>query len=420
MSAHRAIIEVGPRTIRRLCCTTSSLTDDELPEMVGAVLDSIDDKVALVSGCPVAVDALWRTVLRSLDCGCQDGMVVVHPSWWSASRVGVVTAAARTLTDDVVAWRRSWLLTQASSNIVTDKPDKVIVVEIADRLVAIAGADVVAVPRRPEPQLVAGEVVGVIAAMTRDTTAVVLIDAPGPVTGASALATLIAGAVRDGGTGHPVLDIDDARLPRLARSAVSSLSVGGGHELRPAGTAVGVRSRHRVTARLVLVGVALAAAVPAVASWGRLGAPPAATPPTTFLLEGQVALTVPANWPTQRVVGGPGSARVQVTSPFDSELALHVAQSPVAGETLRGTAERLRRAIDAEPVGVFLDFNPSGISAGRPAVTYREVRVGHQVRWTVVLDRAVRISIGCQSRPGGEDAMRDVCDQAVRSAHAVG
>jgi type VII secretion-associated protein (TIGR03931 family) len=80
----------------------------------------------------------------------------------------------------------------------------------------------------------------------------------------------------------------------------------------------------------------------------------------------------------------------------------------------------LKRAIAAAPAGVFLDFDPSGVSAGRSAVTYREIRPGHQVRWTVLLDGAVQISIGCQSRPGGEDAVREVCEQAVRSAHAIG
>ena len=129
---------------------------------------------------------------------------------------------------------------------------------------------------------------------------------------------------------------------------------------------------------------------------------------------------MPAGWPTQRVVAGPGSARVQVTSPSDPEVALHVTQSPVAGDTLSGTAERLKRAIDAEPAGAFVDFNPSGISAGRPAVTYREVRAGHHVRWSVLLDGPVRISLGCQSRPDTEEAVRAVCEQAVRSAHAIG
>jgi type VII secretion-associated protein (TIGR03931 family) len=129
---------------------------------------------------------------------------------------------------------------------------------------------------------------------------------------------------------------------------------------------------------------------------------------------------VPADWATQRVVSGPGSARVQLTSPSDPEVALHVTQSPVPGETLSGTAERLKRAIDAEPAGVFVDFNPAGTSAGRPAVTYRELRPGHQVRWTVLLDGPVRISVGCQSRPADEGAVRDACEQAVRSAHSIG
>ena len=159
--------------------------------------------------------------------------------------------------------------------------------------------------------------------------------------------------------------------------------------------------------------------MPALGAVSQKGVPDAQRAATTFLVEGQVALTVPANWPTQRLVGGPGSARVKVTSPSDPEVALHVTQSRIAGETLSRTAERLKRAIDAEPAGVFVDFNPYGSSAGRAAVTYREIRAGHQVRWTVLLDGMVRISLGCQSRPGAEDAVLDVCEQAVRSAHAI-
>jgi type VII secretion-associated protein (TIGR03931 family) len=381
-----------------------------------AALDAIDDRVALVDESPVAVDSLWRTVLRSLDCGSRDGLIVVHPSWWPAARVGVIAAAARAVAGDpdrVVARPRSWLFIQES-------PEATVVVEIAERLVAVTGAEVVAVPRRTKPQLVADEVAGVIAGMMP---AVVLLDAPSTVASAPALATLIADAVRAGG-GQQVTEIDDARLLQLARPALKA---------RPAsdeprtGRAGGPRSRvRRLGVRrlggLAAAGVVIAAAVPAVAALAtvaRHGVPVTDEPPTTFLVEGRVALMVPANWPTQRVVGGPGSARVQVTSPSDPEVALHVTQSPVVGETLSGTAERLKRAIDAEPAGVFVDFNPYEMSAGRPAVTYREVRAEHHVRWTVLLDGVVRISVGCQTRPGGEDAVRDVCEQAVRSAHAV-
>jgi type VII secretion-associated protein (TIGR03931 family) len=154
-------------------------------------------------------------------------------------------------------------------------------------------------------------------------------------------------------------------------------------------------------------------------SFGRHEAPAADRLPTTFLVEGRVAVEVPASWPTQRVVAGPGSARVQITSPSDPQLALHITQSPGVEQTLAGTAESLRKAMDAEQSGVFVDFDPSGIVADRPAVTYRELRAGHHIRWAVVLDRAVRIGIGCQSPPGDYDAVRVACEVAVRSARAL-
>ena len=414
MSGHQAIIEAGPGTIRRLCCGTSLVADAKMAEITRAALGAIDDHVALVDGRPVAVDSLWRAVLRLLDCGTahpQKAMVVVHPSWWSSSRVGTVTGAAKTLADDVLVRPRSWLLTRAAKA----ESEATVVVEIAERLVAIAGVEVVAVPRRAEPHLVVEEVASVIAGITCGTTAVVLVDAPSVVAGAPALATSIAGAVRS--QGQPVVEIDDTRLPRLATLAQPAQDEPSPPPLNPG--AGGVRAHAWMLRGLAAAGVVLATAVPAVPAMGRHSVAPVDTAQTTFLVEGRVTLTVPVNWPTQRVVVGPGSARVQVTSPSDPEVALHVTQSSVPDETLSRTAERLKRAIGAEPAGVFVDFTPSGTSAGRPAVTYREVRASHQVRWTVLLDGTVRISIGCQSRPGGEDAVRDVCEQAVRSAHRI-
>ena len=413
MSGHRAIIETGPGTIRRLCCGTEVIADAEMSEITGTALDSIDDPVAMVDGRPVAVDSLWQAALRSVYCqrpGPQQAMVVVHPSWWSSSRVGLVTTAAKTLADDVLARPRSWLLRQSSKV----KPEAT-VVEIAERLVAIAGVEVVAVPRRTEPHPVAEQVATVVDGIRCGTTAVVLVDAPAMVAGAPALAALIAGAVRR--RGQTVVEIGDGALPGLAQS---SLSAQGELSSPPSNPNVGgIRSHAWMLRGLAAAAVVLATAVPAVAALGRHGVTRVDTAPTTFLVEGRVALTVPATWPTQRVIAGPGSARVQVTSPSDPEVALHVTQSPVPDESLGDTAARLKRAIDAEPAGVFVDFSPSGNSAGRPAVTYREVRASHQVRWTVVLDGTVRISIGCQSRPGGEDAIRDACEQAVRSAHKI-
>lgn len=406
MTEHRLVIEVGPAVVRRLCCDTGIAADSELAT---AALDAIDDQVTLVDELPVPVDSLWRRVLASVACERYGELTVVYPSWWSSSRIAVVTDAARSLTNHVVALSRSVLLRQADPGPESDTT----VVEVAHRLVAIASGStdgqLVAVPRRADIQATVDEIAAVVAG---EAGTVVVIDGPSTVQGGPEFAASIAEAVT--GIGGTVIATDDARPVRLVQKAAAEPD-------RPGVAAVRVARRPAWPAA---AGVLLVTAVPifvlAEVLPGRHGAVSAVTAPTTSLVEGQVALTVPANWPTQRVIAGPGSARVQVTSPSDPEVALHFTQSPVPGETLSGTAERLRRAIDAEPAGVFVDFNPADTRAGRPAVTYREVRGAHEVKWTVLLDGAMRISIGCQSRSGDEDAVRLVCDQAIRSAHKVG
>ncbi|MCA2243600.1 type VII secretion-associated protein [Mycobacterium sp. WUMAC-067] len=413
MTEHRPVIEAGPGTVRRLCCGTGTIDEGETADAIRSALDAIDDRVALVGERPITVDALWEAALRSASCTSSDGMVVVHPSWWSSSRVGVLTAAAARVAGEVRTRPRSWLLAQAF------RAQRPVTVEITERFVVITATEVTAVPRNADPQAVGEAVADVIADAAP---AAVVIDTPSTVAGASALAALIADAVRgSGGTTRDVLQINDLRLTRLARAAFPARSAPPGPG--SAARATARPSRVRTLGGLGAAAIVVAAAAPAAMSPSRPGeAPPkrvdAAS--TTYLVEGRVALSVPATWPTRRVVTGPGSARVQVTSPADPEVALHITQSPVAAETLSGTAERLKRAIDAEPAGLFVDFNPSGTSAGRPAVTYREVRAGHHVRWTVLLDGPVRISVGCQSRPDDEDAVRDACEQAVRTAHAIG
>ncbi|MCV7233240.1 type VII secretion-associated protein [Mycobacterium branderi] len=386
------VIESGPGAIRQLCCGRTVDGDSG-----AAALDGVDDPVALVDDRPAAVESLWRTVLQSLLCQHPGRLILIHPSWWTQTRIATVAAAAQGLADDVELKPRTWLLAQRS-------PLPTVVVEIADRLVVITGSALQAEPRRGEPEQVAEAVARGIARMA-NRAATVVIDAPGSVPGADVVATMIAERLPDR---LAVTQVDDARLQRLAVSAVS------GDE--QAVDAV-VRGRRRYRGFIVLV--PLIAAALGVIAYSHHGPPPGGGMATTFLVEGRVAVEVPAGWTTQRVIAGPGSARVQVTSPSDPQLALHVTQSPVGAETLAGAAESLKHAIDAEPAGVFVDFDPTGVSGGRPAVTYREVRAEHDIRWSVVLDGQVRIAIGCQNRRGDEGGMHDVCELAVRSAHAL-
>jgi type VII secretion-associated protein (TIGR03931 family) len=402
-------VEVGPNAIRQLCCGRDTVADDE---MVRAAFDSIDDPVTLVDLRPITVDSLWRSVLASVDCGRPERAFVVHPSWWAPPRIGVVSAAAQVLAGKVVMRPRSWLLTQALRQ---ESQHSTVVVEIADCFVVITGGAVVAEKRRGEPRRVVQAVVRSILDMTSDGTATVVIDAPGTVREAGALAAMIAQGLR-ACDGIAVVQVGDARLRELAAEVIPDED-----KTRDSDCIDAARcgDRRRWTLALAaLVIIAVLGLIGVLAS-GRHAVPGGLGVPTTFLVEGFVAVQVPAQWSIQRVVAGPGSARVQVTSPSDPEVALHITQSRVAVATLDAAAESLKHAIDVAPAGVFVDFNPVGNSAGRPAVTYREVRSAHDIWWTVLVDKAVRISIGCQSRHGHDDAVRQVCELAVRSARAV-
>jgi type VII secretion-associated protein (TIGR03931 family) len=145
-----------------------------------------------------------------------------------------------------------------------------------------------------------------------------------------------------------------------------------------------------------------------------------ATPvPMTLLIEGRVAVEVPAHWPLRRITAGPGSARIEVTAP-DGATAVLVTQSQVRrGESLTETAGILRNALDDEQNGIFTGFEPDDRQAGRAAVTYREVRQDRQIDWTVFVDDTVRIAVGCQRDPGRAQAMADICGEAIQSAHAI-
>jgi type VII secretion-associated protein (TIGR03931 family) len=399
------VIEVGPCAIRRLCCGGATVVDAE-SEL--AAFETIDDRIALVGLRPVTVASLWEDILASIDCGTSEHVTVVHPSWWSPARVEVVNAAARTLCGPGEIRPRSWLLARAAP---AESELDTLVVEIADDFVVITGAEMKAETRRRDPLEVAEAVARSVLAMASEATTVV-IDVPATVRGARTLAASIAKRL-PGSCGMNVVLADDLRLRRLAGDLKSE------DQRRPEADihARQRQDRGRWARPLVVVGVGVTVSVVALQ---RHSEPHADSRlPTTFALEGRVALEVPADWPVRRVVAGPGSARLQITSPTDPELALHVTQSRVALSSLAATAEFIKGAIDAAPAGVFVDFNPSDRGTGRPAVTYREIRAGHHIRWTVWVDKAVRISIGCQSRSGGGDAVSQECDLAVRSARVL-
>lgn len=387
---HRAVIEAGPATVRRLCCGAVESPD------AAAALEWIDEPVALVDGEPVAVPELLRSVLA---CPATiESMEIIHPSWWPARRVELLTAAARGLTDDIATVARSRLLLDVFA--------AAVVVEIAAPLVAVTGAEITAEPRIGPPEEVAAAVVRRVLTVVPDHGAAVVIDTPTGVGGATVLATMIAERLPG-----EIETVVVHELPAIRVVEPPATSEPAPEPIRPVG-------RRRLPLAVVAV-----LGVVALGLSAHHDQPPGQGVPPTYLVEGRVSVQVPAGWSVRRVTAGPGSARVEVISPADTRLMVHVTQAPAAGETLAAVAEPLQRALqlaDADAPGVFAGFDPAGSSAGRPAVTYREVRGDRRIDWAVLVDRAVRIGIGCQSGPDGADAVRGVCEQAVRSAHTVG
>lgn len=383
------VVEVGPASVRVLGGPSAGEPDEA---MVSAVLDGIDDAVALFDERPVVVAELMRAVMSSILVASPGPVVIVHPSWWSRARIDLVvqsSGAAR----KVVALSRSEVV-RAAGHAGT-------LIEIAGEFVAVAGPGLRVFGR--------GNIESIAAAAAEvGRSGDVLLDAPAAIPGSAQTAEQLRVALA--ARGRSARDVDVAAL---ADAAPSRRRVGG-----PVAALV--------AASLVLAAPVLPDGRELVLPDGRervatprpeVGAP---DPAAVSLVEGRIVVAVPLHWHVERVRSGSGSRRVQVGSPVDPDIALHITASYAPDSTLAQAAEVLGDAVADQTPGVFVGFRPAVEVAGRPAVTYREVRVGRVVDWSVVLSGSTRIGIGCQSAPDRTEVVRAVCEQAIRTARELG
>ena len=383
------VVEVGPASVRVLGGPSAGEPDEA---MVSAVLDGIDDAVALFDERPVVVAELMRAVMSSILVASPGPVVIVHPSWWSRARIDLVvqsSGAAR----KVVALSRSEVVRAAGHGGT--------LIEIAGEFVAVAGPGLRVFGR--------GNIESIAAAVAEvGRSGDVLLDAPAAIPGSAQTAEQLRVALA--ARGRSARDVDVAAL---ADAAPSRRRVGG-----PVAALV--------AASLVLAAPVLPDGRELVLPDGRervatprpeVGAP---DPAAVSLVEGRIVVAVPLHWNVERVRSGSGSRRVQVGSPVDPDIALHITASYAPDSTLAQAAEVLGDAVADQTPGVFVGFRPAVEVAGRPAVTYREVRVGRVVDWSVVLSGSTRIGIGCQSAPDRTEVVRAVCEQAIRTARELG
>ena len=356
----RAVCEVGPGVLRVVAAADSSEMVDIPTDVGDVVLESGDEPLALIDDGAVPVPEIWRWVFRSLLGGAQcPEALLVHPSSWPPGRAESVVEAARSIVDVVTAQPRAAL-----------RPPGSVWVEIAPRHVAvIAAADA--------PLSMVGRCTGVDSVLDHVIEALptaatpVIIDTPAGVAGAGDLGALLAQRLRPERTVKIIDDIG-ALLPAQRDDPVLSD--------RPPPDP---RPRIRLRRVLFAMGVAALAVIAMGLGGADLRTPARTEKPfaATELVEGRIAVRIPADWPVTRVTDGPGSARVQVRSPTDPVVALHITWSRGTEGGLAGTASTLADAMRSEPSGVFVEFNDDDRRSDRPAVTYREIRVGHDIRW---------------------------------------
>jgi type VII secretion-associated protein (TIGR03931 family) len=403
-----AVYEVGPAVVRRLA--PSGLAPLSPDPTADAALAAGDDELTLVDDCPVVTSELWSEVFAGELADVEvTSVLLIHPSWWPQGRIDAVADVARR-----VATPGTVVETCARMRI---DSRAAVFVEVGSEHVAIGGdGRNFTLLARDEPleQLVQRAVADV-----GDQCTAVSLDAPAGVTGARALAAALGTRLREAGS---VVEEFDIR-----RAAVALLDDGA--EAEPEVSGSGAPKCWRRPARTALAAASVIAAVAGAAvGLDALGVPGKRSQGseiakndwrTTEVIEGVLAVEVPAGWSVRRITDGPGSARVQLNSSQDPQTAVHVTQARVPDGDLAATAATLLAAVSTQPPGVFVDFDPTSRRGDRPAVTYREVRAGHDIRWAVFVDGDLRIGVGCQRGPVDQTAADAACDRVVRGAHRI-
>lgn len=354
-------------------------------ELAVAAFGCIDDDVGLLRSRVIDTQRIWDELLGHATGGDPAVLTVVCPSYWPANRIDRVRKAGRSTADDVRLRERREVLREVAGR------GECAVVEVGEDLVVVSvpGYPPVAI-RRSRPALAQ------LVSRRLGPAVPVIIDVPTGIVGASDVAADISTVL-----GRKGFDVVCLSCRDLVRDTA----------------AVSVRKPWKVR-----VMTAVAAAVAVVALLRAVSSGPTPTsleavpqPELTWLVEGEVAIEVPARWTVDRVLSDRGSARVQVFSPDEPSSVIHLTQTSISGATtLADNARVLRTAVAGVRTGVIVDFT-EGTASGRDAITYREVRGDRVVQWAVLLDRGVRIAIGCQG-----PSIAAQCDAAIRSAHRLG
>lgn len=388
-------------------------------------LECIDDQFVLVGAQPVATaDVLAASLHRALGTGTRGTgfaahVTVTYPSHWGSFRRGVFESAAR---------RSAHEVTLVPVALVAPAPRDCARWVVLECSPLSTTASLVERTERGEPAVAACE-------FASDTGSLDLRDHPGRAAVLGRLVRAVAGE-------RPVdvVLVTGAEDPELARTLIAGIEstvvvVADADLVRPPVTvavapveqdeaaaawldhAPATPRRRRGRTVLAAVGVLVVAAVVGTAlvfwqPWTRTGVADVAEPLQRFEI-GPVSVQLPDGW---RAEVKPG--RLDLTPAGIGGRRIVLVPADVAAGSDRAEVARTleRRIADRGPDGPFSEFDPDAEFAGRPGISYVESPDDRsRVRWHVLVEDDVQVSVGCQFRDGEWDALASDCEQAVRS-----
>ncbi|MFE3545509.1 type VII secretion-associated protein [Nocardia sp. NPDC059177] len=139
-------------------------------------------------------------------------------------------------------------------------------------------------------------------------------------------------------------------------------------------------------------------------------------PPPTTASVGRVIVDVPTGW--HRSPAADPTVRADLVPDDGARRRITVIPKLVnAGAGYDEIAADLDAQIKKKPAGTVTEVRRDITFAGRPGLSYEERPAdGSTVRWQVIVDRGVQVSVGCQYAENGWAGVQSACEQVVAGA----
>ncbi|MEU7142972.1 type VII secretion-associated protein [Nocardia sp. NPDC046473] len=147
-------------------------------------------------------------------------------------------------------------------------------------------------------------------------------------------------------------------------------------------------------------------------------APTTAAGPETY---GRIRFQVPDGWHIASAPDATGKSRVDLSPDDGARLRVTVTQTPVApGASYEQVAAKLETQMNQRPAGVMSDLQRDVVYGGRSTLAYTErPGDGSTVRWHVLLEYGIQVSIGCQYIGNDWQSLSTTCEKFGSSVRVI-